>query len=213
MEPDGSSKGRLNHHAHVARRGDTRSDLMTFALRWRTRGVNVSFGGLIRAWAGLARSRNERPCLPPICRFLSWGNQSTWSFICLQSDLEDSSQGRHWRWGVVVGGRWGSCGFMLFWSVSATLTVMKIPRPRTCLDKHNSHWANESTAWYAQGALIIILLAHENCSCSLAVNKTYEICCQLACWEMIQSATKAKWGEDKCGIIFVVGPRNAASKY
>lgn len=65
MELDGSSKGRLNHHAHVARRGDTRSDLMTFALHWRTRGVNVSSGGMIRAWAGLARSRDERPCLPP----------------------------------------------------------------------------------------------------------------------------------------------------
>lgn len=53
MELDGSSKGRLNHRAHVGRRGDTSSDLMTFALHWRTRGVNVSSGGLIRAWAGL----------------------------------------------------------------------------------------------------------------------------------------------------------------
>lgn len=65
MELDGSPKGRPSHHAHVARRGDTRPDPMTFALHWRTRGVNVSSGGLIRAWAGLARSRDERPCLPP----------------------------------------------------------------------------------------------------------------------------------------------------
>lgn len=31
-ELDGSSKGRPSHHARVARRGDTRPDLVTFAL-------------------------------------------------------------------------------------------------------------------------------------------------------------------------------------
>lgn len=138
----------------------------------------------------------------------SWGNRSTWRFSCFQSDAEDSSQGQRgqrWWW-------WGG-GFMLFWSVSATLTVMKSPRPRTCLDKHNSHWSKWIDYLICTGSINHYLASSWKLLSQLSGKQNL--------WNLLLSISSLRndierngrdVGEFKCGIVFVLGPQNTASK-
>lgn len=141
VSADRWSKGHPCHHAHSVLRGDAKQIWWlpsTLSTPSENKRENSSSGGRIRAWVGLAHMMNNLACN------LTHNVRPQTEMADLSTlESRESSKFKFCLFPCWCGRRMGA-DWLLFWSVSATLTVMKSLTPcphslRRCLDKHTIH--------------------------------------------------------------------------